>query len=305
MRGAFFTLSALVVCGFAVSAFLLLISTSTNYNEGIQTRIFTLSGFLEDAQKDLERASQIATTRAILAISDKLILQGSYVDNFTLSFEEAIINGTFEGEELAVMRNTTLSTWVERVNVVSQRSRIGINFSVHSISVGQNTPWSIETNISANISVWDETGLASFIVEHNSIAHTPIIGFEDPLYIVKSAGKVTNIINQSQNTNFVSGTDVSILLNHTYQGFYIASSDAPSFLDRFEGKLSANPQGIESLVDLSKFALQGVPTLDRSIVDHSYFGNGSEIEYHINGTPSWFKIDPDHLSTYEVNDLIE
>ena len=121
--------------------------------------------------------------------------------------------------------------------------------------------------------------------------------FKSPFFLIHSFGKETIY------EDFVQGTDVSNLLSHTENSYYIASSSAPSFLDRLEGKLEADENGIESLVYLPELSLQGIPVKDKSIVDYIYFSDSNPISYHIQGMPNWFKLDSEHLSIYQVSGL--
>ena len=85
--------------------------------------------------------------------------------------------------------------------------------------------------------------------------------------------------------------------------YYISHDDSPSFLMRLEGNLGNSTYGIESLVNLEEFQQQGLAIKDRSIVDYIYFGTKSTINYRVNNTPSWFKIDGGHLDTYQVTNI--
>ncbi|MBU3942271.1 MAG: hypothetical protein KKF74_05140, partial [Nanoarchaeota archaeon] len=68
---------------------------------------------------------------------------------------------------------------------------------------------------------------------------------------------------------------------------------------------SDSPYGIESLVNLEEFQAQEVPIRDRSVVDYIYFGDQTTTNYNIQDMPSWFKLDKEHLATYECEGLTE
>ena len=98
-------------------------------------------------------------------------------------------------------------------------------------------------------------------------------------------------------------TDVSNLQKHVDNSLYINSSLAPSFLDRLQGKLSANANGIESLVNLQKLSNQGLSISSKSVVDYIYFSSNNPSSYNINGMYNWFRLDNDHLDIYKVRNL--
>ena len=75
---------------------------------------------------------------------------------------------------------------------------------------------------------------------------------------------------------------------------------------RFEGDLSSNENGIESIVDISLLEKQEdiVIDYDRSVIDYVYFGTqATNNKCNIEDMPSWFKIDEEHINDYEINEL--
>ena len=136
-----------------------------------------------------------------------------------------------------------------------------------------------------------------------------IVEFEDPLYIVYSFGRTTNVINITKfegNYSYkINETwNVSNLLAHSENSLYTANSDAPSFLMRFEDDLGSSPYGIESLVNLKKLSDYGLEIdYESSIVDYHYWDGDNNGDYRINFTPSWFKLDAGHLAKYNVTGI--
>jgi hypothetical protein len=118
---------------------------------------------------------------------------------------------------------------------------------------------------------------------------------------------ITNRINPTQFTVFVTGADVSNLKFHVSNSNYYVSNLAPSFIDRLEGKKTANANGngIESFVDLEKLSNQGIHVEQKSNIDYIYFSNDNPAPiYGISGMPYWFKIDDAHVDKYGVRNLI-
>ncbi len=81
---------------------------------------------------------------------------------------------------------------------------------------------------------------------------------------------------------------------------------------RLAGNFNSSAYGIESLVDLDELNSKGVSVKDKSIVDYIYFRNNNPQAYHVQGAPSWFKLDnrsntegnQTHLELYQVTNLI-
>jgi hypothetical protein len=154
----------------------------------------------------------------------------------------------------------------------------------------------------------DITNIASWDRQIPIETKVSIIEFEDPIYIVYSLGRTTNVINKTPfDGNFTfkdTKWNVSNLLAHVDLLFYTTNTDAPSFLMRLENDLGPSPYGIESLVDLVRLNKQGLEINDESsIVDYYYWDESDNGDYRINFTPSWFKLDAGHLSRYNVTRL--
>jgi len=152
--------------------------------------------------------------------------------------------------------------------------------------------------VTTNFTMRDKSGLARWDKKQEITAFIPVEGFEDPVYIINTNGLVPRKINRSIYSEFIVGGDVSNLLDHVNKGYYLATSDAPSFLDRLRGDLSPDANGIESLVNLPELSTQGIPTSDKTAVDHIYFSANNPSASTVPGMPSWFKIDSEHLSIY-------
>ncbi|MBI2124748.1 hypothetical protein HYT92_03070, partial [Candidatus Pacearchaeota archaeon] len=177
------------------------------------------------------------------------------------------------------------------------------NFTINDVKLNQSDPWTIEAGIDITLDIKDKRNTSQWARNRYLTTRISIIGFEDPLYLINSKGRITNPIIKTNITPFVIGGNVQNLLKHANNSYYIANNDAPTFLMRFEGDLGNSTYGVESLVNLEEFQQQGLVLKDRSIVDHIYFGTKNTINYRINATPEWFKIDQEHLGVYQVTNL--
>lgn len=278
----------------------------------IEIRINTMNGFMQDIDKDIERGGFIISHRSILSLVEYISSNGVFVDDAESSFEELFMNGTIDGEAQSLMADTTFSDWVDSMKEQGNRININIDFNIESITINHSNPWEVDVYLEVNIFVEDVTGIASWNITKTIMSSIPIEGFEDPTYVVKTNGKMLNVINKTPYTDFVSGTDTSNLQAHTTNSYYLAWSTAPSFLMRLEGNLNSSPYGIESLVNLQKLIDQGEGIDSRSVVDHIYWSNKPVTSYDIDYMPSWFMIDDeynsdegmDHLELYEVDGII-
>ncbi|MBI4451232.1 hypothetical protein HY642_04615 [Candidatus Woesearchaeota archaeon] len=302
-RGVFFTIIAVLLVALAVVTMLSFTATTPMHAQSAEVRIRTLDAFLRDTETNIDRALTIAATRAILAFEQEALSAGKYIDSVQAAFPAAVLNGTYHNRTLTLLENATLEDWTGRVKAQAATIGIQIDLGFSDVAITHASPWILQANLTASISLADAGGLASFAVVYKSNASFSIIGFEDPLYPLNTLARVPNIINQSPFAGFVTNNETTNLQLHVNHSYYIAHPDAPSFLMRLEGNLSNSTHGIESLVYLPKLSAQNIALKSRTVVDYLYFGNQTVTDYAILNMSSWFRIDEAHLAAYEVDGL--
>ena len=272
-----------------------------------------MNNFIEDFEKDLDREMFIGGYRALLSMNSYIKQTEDYVDDFDAIFSDIFINGTINGTVLYLMEQGTLgasvNSWLIRINEESAKLNINVQLIANNVTVQHVSPWHIEILLNTTVNITDVKGLASWTFEKQYTKTLSILGFEDPLYIVGTEDKVTNLINITPNLDFVNETnnnDTTVLKDHLSNSYYVNVSIAPSFLMRFTGDLSASPYGIESMVNLEDLNAQNIPILARSLIDYIYFGSQVTTNYcNVSEVPEWFRIDNsnNHLEFYEVENL--
>ncbi len=295
----------------AIALTIVIIVTYSSYStyrlsdkmEVLQTRIETVNFFIKDIERDIDKGIFIAGFRTLLSFNQFIATNGTFVDNVNVRFKESFLNGTINNQPLSLMKDSTFTDWSNKISAEADKIDIKFNFVVNDVKINQTDPWTVDIGLNLSLDIRDKKNLSYWIRERYLTTRINIIGFEDPLYIVNSKGRVTNAIIKTNITNFVVNGKVGNLLIHTNNSWYIAHNDSPSFLMRFTGDLGNSSYGIESLVDLDEFQQQGLTLKDRSIVDYIYFGTQNTFNYRINATPEWFKIDQGHLDAYQVRNL--
>jgi hypothetical protein len=312
-KGVFFTFVACIFLS------LLIFSTSVGHNYELrqksfvmETRVDTMNHFVSDVEEDIERAAYIAGFRSLISLVEHVISTGEYISDVNSSFNELFLNGTIDGTNSSFLVNNTFVDWIDKIDDEASKINLIINFSINNISVTQADPWRIKIDVGVGINVSDEEEISSWNKNKVITSYVELDGFEDPIYVVETNGLVDNTVRRTNFSYFVSGTDISNLLEHTYGGYYIEFTGAPSYLMRLEGDFGSSAYGIESLVDIAELMSKGISAKDKSIVDYIYFGSNNPTKYHVSGAPSWFKLDNSsnaennqtHLDLYEVNGLI-
>jgi hypothetical protein len=313
-KAIFYTISAIALT-------IVIITTYSAYNtyrlsekmDVLQNRIETVNFFIKDVEKDIGKGVKIATFRTLLSFNQFIATNGTFIDNINERFKESFLNGTINHQQLSLMKDSTFTDWANKISAEADKVDIKFNFTINDVKINHTDPWSVDVSVNISLDIRDKRNTSYWVRDRYLVNTVSIIGFEDPLYIVNSNGRVTNVVVKTNFTQFVIGGNVQNLLKHMNNSWYTAHNDSPSFLMRFEGNLGNSTYGIESLVNLEEFESQGLTLKDRSIVDYVYFGTKSTTNFRINNTPTWFKIDGslpapgpgknEHLDLYQARNV--
>jgi hypothetical protein len=299
-KGMFFILLAILLITFFILSFTFF--SDVKERKSVQKRVETLNNFVFGVEEDIERRLFIAGFRIIFLLDGKIIETGNPVSNFDVVFEEAFYNGSYNGQPETLMIGASFN---DMEQVLQERAnKIGANLSFENpiVVVDQTDPWNVKVNLTIDFIAEDLGDLVTWNKTLTVTTFIPIESFGDPLYTINTNSLLFINITRTPYTTFVTGSDISNLLAHTQGPFYIANSDAPSFLDRMKGINAPNVNGIESLVDLDQLAGIGIGVQQKSVVDHIYFSPSNPVSCNVlpSGMPSWFELDGTHLATYEV-----
>ena len=303
-KAFFFTMAAIVMAIVIMMSFSVYESGRLRgKNNVVLLRVQTVNDFVKDIELDLQKGITIAATRTLLGIQEYTTGQGTYLSSAPLVFEEGFLQGTIEGIPVGLLANSTFPDWMGKIQEQAGKIDINATFTVLGVEISHSDPWTLNVSVMVEMNISDKRKTAQWSRQRQVSSLISVLGLEDPAYIVGTDGRVTNTIRITNATPFVSGGDVSNLMLHANGSFYIASNLSPSYLLRLEGSANASYAGMESLVNVPKLQANNVPTFDRSVVDVIYFGSQSTTDYRINNTPSWFKLDAEHLGTYGVANL--
>ncbi|MEM3373870.1 MAG: hypothetical protein QXE31_01485 [Candidatus Woesearchaeota archaeon] len=312
-KGFFFTLASILLIILLIS----IISTRNTYRykekqDSISTRIKTMNSFIEDFENDLDRELYIGGYRAIISMTSYLKEIQSFLYDTNFVFSEVFLNGTINNTNQVLMKQETngietgadFKSWLSRINQEADKLNIFVSVNINEVKIFHEDPFNITIYLEGNFLFEDKNSLAKFNFTKNFTKKIPITGFEDPLYVVASKDKITNLINITPYTIFVDENNITNLQEHYRYSYYKVNNKAPSFLMRFSGNFSESIYGIESMIYLPKYYAQFGNYKDRSVIDYIYFGNQSLMFYcNITGMPPEFRIDSLHLNDYQINEL--
>lgn len=273
-----------------------------------ETRIRTSNDFVKNLNKDISRASYIAAFRTLIALEEYVSQNGVFLDDMNDSFRETFFYGTVNGTFTNLLINSSFSNYNDRVKTIASTTGMNIDMNVTNISLAQNTPWTVVVGISIAINISDVNNLASWEYTKEFTAEVPIVDLRDPLYGVFTKNKVVNTIRQFNESILVDSDNVTTnlvdLINHSY---YISSTQSPNFIMRFENRIGADLNGIESIVNIQTLSDQDVEVYqDRDKVDFMYFNNlpGDKICDVQNVSDSLnFVINDNRTELYQIENL--
>jgi len=306
-KSMFFTITAIALISLIIFSFTIYTSYKLRDKMMVtETRIYSMNSFIDDVEKDIERGLYISGFRSLMSMEQYITDNGIFLYNVNSCFKEAFLNGTINNSQMSLMNESTFINWTQRIKEQAIKLDIIVEFDVHDVTIYQKNPWAANIGINVTLNVEDVKKTASWKRPLYITTNISIQEFEDPLYVINSYGRVTNTIIKTNIIDFIGpNNETTNLKIHVNNSYYIESNTAPSFLMRLEGNLSNSVYGIESLVNLEEFQAQEVPIKSRSVVDYIYFGDQTTENYNIQDMPSWFKLDEEHLETYECEDLTE
>jgi hypothetical protein len=304
-KGIFYAILSILFVSLAVFVFLYQYSGHQQRDRMsvIETRIYSLNDFVLDIEDDLGREIYISGFRTLSALVNHVVKEGEFLTDFNSNFNEAFINGTINNQTAELMNQSTFDHWVSKIQTIADNQDINTTIGLNNISVYHSDAWHVDISANFSLEFKDLRNTANWTRNITITQSIDIRGFEDPLYVVNSYGRVTNIVNQTiHEGNYTSGSGPSFdpdnLEEHAENSWYTENSNASSYLMRLTNNLSASPHGIESMVNLQELTQHGLTVEEKSVIDHIYFSNTSTTDYHVNEMPSWFMIDDSHADKY-------
>ena len=291
-KGIFFTLIAVALLG------IILFSYSTTYRYSLQekssiieTRVDTMNRFLNSVDADMENAIYIAGYRSVVALTDYVTTNGTYVTSTTAALEELFLNGTIEGYSTILMVNNTFVDWMGKIKDKGQEVGINMTMEVTGVTVIQTSPWDLRFSVDSTVNISDQKSTANWSQDKTLSSVISILGFEDPWYALHTSGMIVKRINQSSyDNNFSVSNDTTNLALHVKNTYYIAWNASPSFMQRFENDHAPHEFGIESMVN--KTEIMNYCSASISSVDTiCWRQNGSVSTWNVEGMNASFRID--------------
>lgn len=307
-KGYIYTIAVLFFAGLLLAIFYTQSNIGMTSNE--QSVTMSMDDFLNDFERDAERAAFIAGFRSLIALEEHVASQGEYLSNFSGSFEEAFLNASINGIPYEVVVNATFEDYLERVSHEAQKTGLRFEAQVSNVDVYHLTPWTVAIDFRTRVLLNDSRDRTRFDYEKTFSSSFSILDLRDPIYSVETNNKAPNTIRTITYEEFVDDAgdknDTTVLSEFLNESYYAASGNAPNFLMRFSGNFSSDENGIQSLVNLNRLDTQGIIINGAySIVDYEYFTDTAADWCNIQNMPNYFKVTNENSDYYEITTELE
>ncbi len=197
MKGQFYSVIAILIA-VPIMLFISFYMISQTRGSNIYERIVAdqVHQLAKSIENDFDKALVTSCRRALIAASDRVILNGTPLDNSILRLKELMESGTLYGEEAMLMINNTLNNWTERISNVPSAFHTDLGYS--GVNVEHEDYSTLRVSAILNITVTDGLGIAKVVkknVEHE--VSVSVENMEDPIFPLKTNGVLTRTIRIS------------------------------------------------------------------------------------------------------------
>jgi hypothetical protein len=292
MRGVAYTFIALVLSG-VVFIFATTIEQPTRSANPISI-VQSMNDVIDAFEEDFERGVYISSYRAVIGQVEKVTQTGEYILDTPASFEEGMLNRTIENVSVSALNGSGLIDWLDRTQAIYEARGYLFDYAIVSLEQYHETPFAITNAAVLNYNMSDRQGERTYTRSVRVEVDIPVEGLEDPAYYIASLGRISNIVE------FTNETDITSLINDSMTNSkYRMSNKSPSYLMRLAGNMSPSEFGIESIVSGQRFLIQGIGDYDgKSSIDALYFSTIGHEPQCVSSTPSWFRLDTGRLGDY-------
>lgn len=187
-----YTLFTMLVLALTLNIALLPVTVQDDSGAGEKLRVDELFYFLQSAENDFSRATDIIGRRAVTALSNRIVNNGTYLDNPRADFRSAFRNGTVNGVPATLMNRSSFEDWAAGMEDKAEDSGYNLSTGLAGIDLGTDPPVTAAVNASYRFNLSDNLTRSRFEREQNVSQTLDVTGIEDPVILIESAGRYTN-----------------------------------------------------------------------------------------------------------------
>ncbi len=161
----------------------------------VEEMIFDQLNFFEkNVEEDLDRILFISARRALIAVTNNVIINGTPIDDAPSIIKELVRNGAFQGETEPLMEENNIEYWYEEIREMGEL--IGFNLTLYDMGLEVNLSNNSMVNfeIFTRINATDLLNVHAISRDSSHELNVSIEGLEDPTYPLNTYGLVKRII---------------------------------------------------------------------------------------------------------------
>ena len=180
-------------------------------NFSSRVRADSLNNFYNSLLTDLERSLRISTFRALLHVTDVVDTSGLPFSNSEDRISEMVFKGTLDGVDVPSLNGTddspcnTILCWQQTYSNLAKQAGFDFSIEVISVSVKPYNSWNLNSSAEIKITLHDAASSITLRKTVTQSSIVPVTGFEDPLYLLNTHGKVTRLIKKPGASSAIRG----------------------------------------------------------------------------------------------------
>jgi hypothetical protein len=197
MRAQFYSITAILIA-IPIILFVSFYMLSQTRGPDIYERIVSdqVHQLAMSLERDFDKALVTSCKRSLIAAGDRVVLNGTPLDNAALRIKELMEHGTLYGEEVIIMFNNTLGNWTEKISKVPTNFYSSVGYSDLDVSAYDYRNIVIDADL--DVSVRDDLNIAR--IEKNNVKYETLVSLtnmEDPIFPLKTNGVLTRTVKFS------------------------------------------------------------------------------------------------------------
>jgi len=200
-KGMFMTSAMILLTSIIIISYVVDTNVQSNFKSK-KERIISMNNFISDIELDFQRSLYISSFRSLVSLQNEILNTGNFSSRWKL--EELLINGTINGNNVDIMKNSSLNNWAQKMNNISNNVGIDENFEFSNFYVYQKGSWYVNFNITSLESFEDKKHIAHWNRNITVEASVPIDGQIDPIYSIYTNGKILKSVSKCNYNNFVT-----------------------------------------------------------------------------------------------------
>ncbi|RLI97707.1 MAG: hypothetical protein DRP00_03675 [Candidatus Aenigmatarchaeota archaeon] len=199
MKGVMFSIMIISITAAILAVILAYSFVISGHRERIVVEVRTNEMYYlyRSILRDFDKSAEVIVPRAISSALSYVITNGMGLDEADKRLEELVVNGTLYRNEEHLMENATFPEWIRKIEELALLRGFILNLTLEEIKIKPWDSWNLLLEANLSINLTEKNGIASLIRNVTKRKLISVIGFEDPIYPLKTLGRATNVITPS------------------------------------------------------------------------------------------------------------